>query len=435
MHASFLKSPLFWASIVLLAAFLGFKLHKNSDPHLADAYRWHELAPNAPAEQGWLIKPFISPTGDSGIALDGGEIPILDYRFPILKLGEESLHPLHLVLLHDWNSEKSRQILSALRSLAPAETGSDIPPLSLVILPASTSPDSREIDQMLLQVHSMTARVETFPDLIRILCDPSAIPGMEIIREFLAEAEPDLLERIDATSKAADQPVDPVIAAAESQTSRNASLFGLRDAPQLLAMHQVLTHLPDQDELLSFLASSFSYQQAYLASPEGRIPISPTFGCRCEIPSHRHESWKSAVSKRFPQLHASPDSSFNFPDDPQNPSMSTEITGPQFQLTDPSPIAIPNPQNFPATHTIHYENIGTETLDVLDIDAGDPAITLERWDRKVAPGERGSMTIRLQKEAFPGQAQNNKSHAIWVKTNSAAMTDATRGDEVILQFP
>lgn len=302
MHASILKSPLFWASFVFFTAFLFHKFRSGSAPNQPNANPWHQLATNSPIDHGWFIKPFITPNGDTGIALDGGEIPLLDYQFPALTLGGDSLDLLHLVFLHDWNSQKSRQMLGAICSLALADTDDAIPTLNLVLLPVSSSPDSKEIDQMLLWVNSMSARIETLPDLIRLLCDPAQNPSVELIRSFLAEAEPDLLERIDATPQASDHPVHPAFAAAETQIRRNASLLALPNVPQLVAMNQILTVLPVQENLLSFLASSFSYQQTFLASPEGQIPISPSFGCRCKIASHHHESWKSAVFRHFPEL-------------------------------------------------------------------------------------------------------------------------------------
>lgn len=322
------KSPAFWSISVLCLALVAHHFYGDKEPELPKSKVWHQLPPSDGTGKGWLIKPFLTPREELGIALDGGEIPLFLHDFPELRFGAESERPLHLVLIVSWEAETTRRQLAAIYQLYQSDSAASLPPLVTSLLPVTSTPEHREIDHMIYKVFAMSSQLETFPSLIQSVSAKNEPPTLEAIDAFLKENKPDLLDRIRAAPHVMDDKLEIVSSAASRQALRSRALFDI-DGPQLISMNQSLNVAPNQAELSAFLSAAKNFQDAYLASPMGMSPISPGFGCRCDDPSHPHEPWKIVILERFPELQTLPKLDFDPPEIPSdNPDPDRAPGGP-----------------------------------------------------------------------------------------------------------
>lgn len=237
-----------------------------------------------------LLRPFVTPGKAYGVALDGGGIPLFAFETPSLHFGTQVDCPLYLVMLADWQSAESRNLLRLIHESYEADTTASLPPLALTLLPAMASGSGKQVQDTIIAAHFVSNATETLPDLLRSISSGSTAAELAAIRDSLREAEPDIVPRIDTTLSTPQVFLEKVTSIARSQMRWNSSLLGCKESTQLVSMRQILTGNPDAGQLAAFLAEAKSRQNAYLSSPAGRVPVIPPSGCDCKDADHPHSS-------------------------------------------------------------------------------------------------------------------------------------------------
>lgn len=360
----------------------------------------------------FFFKPFLAATGVIGVALDGGELPVSGAEVPEILFGRKTtLQPLQVVMLTDWTCAHCMELHAMLHRIYNSPESDSLPAISLRLLPVSFDEKAEAAHRAMLNVHFGTGNPEAFPTLAREITSGKLSPDPVSIRAGLSEIDSPTASRWETLPAILETSVSRAFELAESQMSRNSAHLEVSTLPQLTVFDAVLSGLPSESELVEFLQSAATRQQALLQSPLAPSAPAVRTTCGCAKSSGHDHEHSCAIATAAPS------------------------DGPQIKFDQVSvktrPIAIGE-----STDAIfHFTNTGNATLEVNTIHTGCGCIIARDWSRKVAPGEKGSITFTYDSKSKQDAGPGEHIRHVWVATNSVVRTDPSYGHQLEITVP
>jgi uncharacterized membrane protein len=390
--------------------------------------------------QDLLFNPFISESGGVGMALDGGTLPISGAEVPEIFLGTNKTQPLlQVALLNDWTCPHCVELHARLHSIYRSPESGSLPPVSLRLLPVFFDQKAEAAHRAMLNVHFGTGNPAAFPTLAEEIASGKLSPDPAAIRARLAEIDPDTAIRWETLPRILEQSVSQAFSLARSQMRRNSSHLKVSTLPQLTVFDAILTGLPSEDELVEFLHSAASRQQALLNSPQA--PDAPVMErtCDCEKPGDLPAYVHSRLCKSMAGIHTETAAAVERPDPSQihsSPaSAQAPVDGPQIKFDMVSLKTRPIAMGESAIATFQFTNTGNQTLLVHAIHTGCGCVVAHEWSRTVPAGERGRITFSYDTKGREADGPGEHIRHVWVASNSTVRTDPSYGDQLEIKVP
>lgn len=363
-----------------------------------------------------FFKPFLAANGVIGVALDGGALPVSGAEVPEILLGHNTtLQSLQVVMLTDWTCSHCVELHAKLHHIYNSPKSDSLPAISLRLLPVSFDQKAEAAHRAMLNVHFSTGNPEAFPTLAREITSGKLSPDPVSIRARLLEIDSPTASRWETLPAILETSVSRAFELADSQMSRNSAHLEVSTLPQLTVFDAVLSGLPSENELIEFLQSAATRQQALLESPHA--PTAPvvltTCGC-AKTSDHDHD-------------HSCDSATDDTVDDTSD--------GPQIKFDHVSVKTRPIVLGEAADVTFQFTNTGSETLEVNTIHTGCGCIITRDWSRNVAPGEKGSITFTYDSKGKQDAGLGEHIRHVWVATNSVVRTDPTYGHQLEITVP
>ena len=334
--------------------------------------------------------------GPLKIGYEGGKYGIEDGILQTITLGApvEGQEPILLTYLFDWTCDHCRSFHQELHDLSQKDKPLGLKDQYIIhLLPASYESSSEVLHRILLTTYYDKPELYTTLEdgLYTGRLDPQFNPVLNEIKDTYGQ------DAWSALVSKHSQRVVKAVNLAKLQSAYHEAKLALETFPQLTGVNSVITGVPSQKALKSFLKEASAAQQNYLMATAGTQVAKPTLiSRRVKVPNNNAN--KDYLVNGIPKRNGS---KIKF----KQKEFRQDIQEGEI-----------------ASQEYTYINTGTEPLEVYAYKTGCSCKYVTDWKKTVQPGEEGTFTLNYNSKGKENYGV--KFISAWL-TTSASNYDTT----------